>query len=190
MRGARCAAVCRRPVLRRLNTLWSPLGLAQRDVVSRRSRDACLASVLLAASCFYETSLTTRKFDFNLSEFLSRNNTYLQPTAAEARQDEKVERDEPEPYQRKRHGIALQDSTEVEAFDVVLRLIGNVKSAVAVIIRRAKRRRWHGRPPERIRRPSAQRRDRDRAVKRRHRCAAAQRISAYASQQCESNTEL
>ena len=67
--------------------------------------------------------------------------------------DEEVERDEPEAYQRKRHGIALQDSTEVEALDVVLRLIGNVKSAVAVVVRRCLQR--DRCPPERSCRPSA-----------------------------------
>ena len=43
------------------------------------------------------------------TETQTRADAALQPAAAEAGQDEEVERDEPEAYQRKRHGIALQE---------------------------------------------------------------------------------
>ena len=81
------------------------------------------ASMLQTASCAFtkRPRLPYTPFDFNLSGFLSE--AYLQPAAAEARQDEKVERDEPEAHQRERRGIALQEFFEVDALDVVLRLL-------------------------------------------------------------------
>ena len=75
--------------------------------------------------CYRPLAAFTKRhtpFDFNLSEFLSRT-PYLQPAAAETGKHKEIERDEPEAHQRERRGIALQEFFEVDALDVVLRLL-------------------------------------------------------------------
>jgi len=92
--------------------------VSHRDVVSRRSRDACLASVYMPLA----HSFALAPYLILVSEFLSRT-PYLQPAAAETGKHKEIERDEPEAHQRERRGIALQEFFEVDALDVVLRLL-------------------------------------------------------------------
>ena len=142
----------------------------------------CYRPLALTPNCFLANRprlFILRREALQLARWLNNITTEtraaaaLQPATAEARQDEEIERDEPEAYQRQRHGIALQDSFQVDALDVVLRLLGDLEFAVAVVVRRAQRDRWPEGTTARRQRPAV-----------RHRCAA-QRICA--AKECESN---
>ena len=54
---------------------------------------------------------------------ISYRTPYLQPAAAEARQDEEIKGYQPKTHQRKRRRVALEELFQIYPLDVVLRLL-------------------------------------------------------------------